>query len=460
MSDSDRAPENGTTQTPRPEDVQLADMFFDYLRAVVYSPRDAKLDLDDVPFEWRDFAKGLQYLDQCVIESDRFADELSRGNLDAPLPSAENGLAGPLKTLQSALSHLAWQANEIAKGDFEQRVDFMGDLGSAFNSMMERLEEREEILRRERDSLERINRELQSTHEMMSALAVDSSSFIVIYDDETKEPVFVTEMAREYMEDHPRLGKELAWTLKSCSEEVYEHAIHWKCSFSGDTADHPAVRLSVSSHSITWGGKRAVAHMIVDDSQDLAEELAMQDMAYRDPLTGLFNRRYGMEQANRLMSDGTPFSLAFIDLDNLKFSNDTFGHAAGDDYIMDVTNAMKDTLPQPQVICRIGGDEFMVIAQEQKAGDIIARLKHINRDLLTKPAPKSSLPYRSVSYGVVEVPTHPGKYLADYLEEADAIMYGRKQRHKRYMDMKTAATANRRMLDMNHRRQVEVNPRV
>lgn len=66
----------------------------------------------------------------------------------------------------------------------------------------------------------------------------------------------------------------------------------------------------------------------------------------------------------------------------------------------------------------------------------------MNHDMLKHLSSKSSLPYRSLSYGVVQVPKNPSKLLNSYLAEADSIMYARKQRHKVYMEAKSAEGAH------------------
>jgi PAS domain S-box-containing protein len=75
-----------------------------------------------------------------------FALALASGNLDVP-PPPRNMWASPFKQLHAALRHLSWQTRRIAEGDFSQRVHFMGDFSSAFNSMTEALKESEERVR-------------------------------------------------------------------------------------------------------------------------------------------------------------------------------------------------------------------------------------------------------------------------------------------------------------------------
>lgn len=305
------------------------------------------------------------------------------------------------------------------------------------------------------ECLTQAHRELKNTYEMVSALAVESTSFIIFFDGETKGKVFANDIAETYLLDHPHVSDELIWTLKHCSDEVYEHSIHWKCRFSDENDEHPAVRLTVASHCITWNDRRVVAHLIVDDTEDMEDETTMQELAYHDPLTGLFNRRYGMKEANRLMKAGKPFCLAFIDLDNLKFCNDTFGHNKGDEYIVKAADMMR-TIPQPRMICRIGGDEFLVVAEGQTRLDMLKHLQGMNRTLLLESAEANPGHFRTLSYGIVDVPANSETLLTSYLERADAIMYTRKQRHKAYLEAKAPVVGNRHVLDTTHRRHMQV----
>jgi diguanylate cyclase (GGDEF)-like protein len=102
--------------------------------------------------------------------------------------------------------------------------------------------------------------------------------------------------------------------------------------------------------------------------QDMTEKSkATQDllfMANNDPLTKVHNRR-GIEQvfdaAVRLMAEGKPVSLAYLDLDRFKLINDLFGHAAGDEVLKQVCERIKTILATTHEIGRIGGDEFIIV---------------------------------------------------------------------------------------------------
>ena len=102
-----------------------------------------------------------------------------------------------------------------------------------------------------------------------------------------------------------------------------------------------------------------------------------KNKAYTDPHTGLFNKN----RWDELMASGLPLAgnlaVMMLDLNGLKYVNDTYGHDAGDRMIFDFANILRNTLPPGSVICRWGGDEFAVMlmdsspeAMEQYAGQL------------------------------------------------------------------------------------------
>ncbi len=94
----------------------------------------------------------------------------------------------------------------------------------------------------------------------------------------------------------------------------------------------------------------------------------MQDglrLAMRDPLTGLYNRRFAAPQlasvADRSREEGSPFAVMVMDLDRFKDVNDLYGHAAGDQVLVEVARRLTANLRDTDVLARIGGEEFLAI---------------------------------------------------------------------------------------------------
>ncbi|MCL1849282.1 MAG: ATP-binding protein [Clostridiales bacterium] len=130
-----------------------AEALFAYMRDMIYHLPKAVLDVDSLPEPLMDVGKGLVYLGHLLSESNAFAKELSKGNLHCDVPSVGNSIAASLKSLHATLSHLTWQAQQVANGDYNQRVDFMGDFSIAFNNMILQLEQQRKINEDERNML-------------------------------------------------------------------------------------------------------------------------------------------------------------------------------------------------------------------------------------------------------------------------------------------------------------------
>ena len=132
----------------------IAKILFEYLRDIIYKPSSASLDIGRLPEVFGDLGKGLLYLGSIVSETRDFAKELAMGNLNCTPPPSTNEIASSLKMLHSSLRHLTWQTQQVAKGDYNQRVDFMGDFSLAFNNMVELLEKKQKIILDEKAKLE------------------------------------------------------------------------------------------------------------------------------------------------------------------------------------------------------------------------------------------------------------------------------------------------------------------
>lgn len=109
----------------------------------------------------RELVKTVNQLVDFIAEIQDFIIPLSKGQLHNINIQPGNFLGSPFKELHSRLRHLAWQAGQVASGDYRQRVDFMGDFSEAFNAMVVALENHEEKLKKKivelEDALARID---------------------------------------------------------------------------------------------------------------------------------------------------------------------------------------------------------------------------------------------------------------------------------------------------------------
>ena len=170
-------------------------------------------------------------------------------------------------------------------------------------------------------------------------------------------------------------------------------------------------------------------------SSDLSQvERRLDDLAHRDPVTGLFNRHAAMSHLERLVADGQrrnrPFALVSIDLDDFKLINDTLGHAVGDAVLVQVARRLESQLPPGANAYRLGGDEFIIVST---CGDSCADPARFHPMVLSAlaiaPLPESPDLLLSGSVGVARYPLD-AQDVAGLLQASDIAMYVAKQRGK------------------------------
>jgi len=171
----------------------------------------------------------------------------------------------------------------------------------------------------------------------------------------------------------------------------------------------------------------------IRDRKRAEEEL--QRIAFHDPLTGLPNRRQFEEHLARRLSEsartGMPVGVLFIDLDDFKLVNDSFGHAVGDELLRHVGERLVAAVRPADTVARQGGDEFLIlIAAQPDAGDggaaTAAEVAGRVRDALAEPFRLAEREvYVSASIGISLSPTDAADANA-LLKHADIAMYASK----------------------------------
>ncbi len=118
------------------------------------------------------------------------------------------------------------------------------------------------------------------------------------------------------------------------------------------------------------GELRGYRGIVRDVSDQIAYQQQLLEMAYRDPLTGLGNRKAFDEQLGQALlragSGGSELALLYLDLDRFKEVNDRFGHDIGDALLRTVAERVRSTLRQPDKAYRLGGDEFAVLLEDSQ----------------------------------------------------------------------------------------------
>jgi diguanylate cyclase (GGDEF)-like protein len=144
-----------------------------------------------------------------------------------------------------------------------------------------------------------------------------------------------------------------------------------------------------------------------------------------DPLTGLYNRRFGErrldEEVSRAATTGTPLLLVSLDFDRFKTINDQHGHAAGDAVLQEFSRRLRRAIRASDVAIRVGGDEFLLILPEcptNQLETVLSRLAAFNLELA------GGTVHVSYSQGVAKYQV--GDTAKEMLERADGRLYAEK----------------------------------
>lgn len=175
----------------------------------------------------------------------------------------------------------------------------------------------------------------------------------------------------------------------------------------------------------------------------LAMQMHLKVEAMTDPVTGLLNRR-GFFRALEEALDHSPlerkgFSLAFLDIDNLKLVNDGYGHRAGDQLLTFFVQVLKQSTRQGDILSRWGGDEFLLAlmgTDEKVALDILERIRELTKQPNALPAPWTF----GFSGGLVLVPSQNGLPIERWIQQADAALYRAKNQGKGHIIVHRAGT--------------------
>jgi diguanylate cyclase (GGDEF)-like protein/PAS domain S-box-containing protein len=194
-----------------------------------------------------------------------------------------------------------------------------------------------------------------------------------------------------------------------------------------------------ASNSASEALPEAIQRLALTASGQIALSLAslrlretLRDQSIRDPLTGLFNRRFMEESLDRELQRATrkqhPVSVLFLDLDHFKKFNDTFGHDAGDFVLRSVAELFRNFFRADDVICRYGGEEFAIILPESSPQSAAMRANALREQVkkLKLQSTNQNLGTVTVSIGISTFPDH-GLSGVELLKVADRCLYQSKK---------------------------------
>lgn len=186
---------------------------------------------------------------------------------------------------------------------------------------------------------------------------------------------------------------------------------------------------SVTGRSLPWGHVAEEAFELgreIESAIARRDEARLAELAMRDSLTGLHNRRFLVERLERALGDPeVGVALLFVDLDDFKLVNDNHGHDAGDAVIVEVARRLTATSRSSDIVARLGGDEFVVVCLDVAEAEAAAVAGRTIRALADPVHVDGAAIRVTASCGVAV--SGRGLSAAELLDAADAAMYRAKR---------------------------------
>ena len=165
------------------------------------------------------------------------------------------------------------------------------------------------------------------------------------------------------------------------------------------------------------------------------ESRMLSELAQRDGLTGLYNRRLFDDQMSRIWRQarraGAPVQIILVDIDYFKVFNDLYGHQAGDDCLRRVANTLNAAAKRPFDLCaRYGGEEFVLVVSDPPRDYAETLPERLRREVAALGVPHEGSPVAevvTVSIGVAVVTPGEGRSLAGAVQMADEALYQAKE---------------------------------
>lgn len=343
--------------------------------------------------------------------------------------------------LSSNIAKLKQGAQQIHDGNLDYRIDVsthdeIGDLARTFNRMATHLSVTQQLLTEEHQILLRQTSHLSTLLNSIDAVIWEAKADSPRFKFVSQEAVDILGYSLEQwmMPDflirhaHPNDLETLSDALKQI--RAGSHQISIDVRFIHKLGKPIWTRIMASSE-LNNNGELMLRGLIIDISEEKKREERIVFLADHDALTGLINRRHFQEHLEQHIAYGERYghqaALLFIDLDQFKYINDTYGHQAGDNYLIQVSHQLQKALRATDILGRLGGDEFGIIlpvANDEEACEVA---EHLLNSLTQNPwQHDNNALHISASIGITFFPqedANPSQLLA----QADAAMYTAKE---------------------------------
>lgn len=173
-------------------------------------------------------------------------------------------------------------------------------------------------------------------------------------------------------------------------------------------------------------------HADITEKKEMEERI--RDLSIRDPLTGIYNRRYLFERFNVILNQhartGTPFAVAMVDIDHFKRINDEYGHLAGDIVLREFTDILSKNLRPYDLLGRYGGEEFLIISGDTVKSQLAMSMARILETVRGRTLRYNDIDIRfTFSGGVTDSTEFDSSAVSSemIIEKADSRLYRAKE---------------------------------
>lgn len=297
-----------------------------------------------------------------------YSDQLAQGNLKAKT-TRTNIFAMPLKGLQANLTHLSWQANQVAKGDLNQQVHFLGDFSGSFNHMINSIREKKILEQQFKLITEVVGEGIFLVGPEGKIISSNpEANRLLGYNFDEIEGVFIQEVIHKQQLDGTLYNPNENPLYKTIiSGDIYNSEGAFTCK-SGFLMAVMIVCRPVFKDDILDGA--VIAFRDIAEQKKYLQSLEtinklLEKQATTDALTGMYNRMmFDKSMTNemaRAIRYNSPLSLIIFDIDHFKKVNDTYGHSTGDNVLKRLAKLVETNIRETDILARWGGEEFVIL---------------------------------------------------------------------------------------------------
>lgn len=397
-----------------------------YLSGILQDAGQARLDVSRLSEPCRELGEALRDFQSLAADLTSYSAQLSKGDLAVDFPRSDSCLYSGLQNLHANLKHLAWQAGQVAKGDYSQHVSYLGAFSDAFNTMTSQLKVREAQLKAEIQRAQHRAEIIDGYTELLVDLLSQRDEWLLVVDTKNQEILHCNKRP----EDSSRCDNcrhRLPIQSKLLEWDRSERYKIWEAEESDGTC------YRVVSFPIEWKERHACVHIVVDVTKEKMNARHLNNKDYHDIDTGVRNRRFLDEFVGRVLREHLDFTLCYLDLEGVEEINTLHGRKAGDTYIQNFVDAVRKHFRSSDTFARVRDDKFCLLLSgkvkhlvERKMSDIAVAFQR-DEDRLFK--------HRcNFNFGIVEVDGETNTLTLDELLYRAEAPIRRAKRQRRQME--------------------------